>query len=293
MSKNQNLVDLSIPETELQFQEFSNVGSAAELDIPMSHTMTFNHSPDTPASDNEAQESEALVSEPTTQKNYSFWTLEFYQRYFDVNTDKVLQRILWSMIPKRGQSYLDYHIKPKPDLYGPFWISMTLTFSTAVMGNIANYLQTPANEVYHWRYDFHTVTFAATAIFSYAWIIPLILWAILRWNGDPKIGIIELICIYGYSLAIYVPVSILWVIQMRLLQWILVGAAATLSGSVLLGSTWPVIQGHRKLLVVIGILGLHLLLATGFMLSFFHVPSEIIATTEAIKTISLNHTNAP
>jgi hypothetical protein len=48
----------------------------------------------------------------------SFWTFRFYQQFFDVETDQVKTRILYSMFPKPGHSYLDYHVRPKPDLYG-------------------------------------------------------------------------------------------------------------------------------------------------------------------------------
>lgn len=60
-------------------------------------------------------------------KNHNFWTVEYYQKYFDVNTDDVIQRILSSVVPQRaGTGYFDQTIRAKPDMYGPFWISTTL-----------------------------------------------------------------------------------------------------------------------------------------------------------------------
>lgn len=39
---------------------------------------------------------------------------------------------------------------------GPFWICVTLVFTTAVAGNIANYMLLHDYEKqYEWRYDFH------------------------------------------------------------------------------------------------------------------------------------------
>lgn len=40
---------------------------------------------------------------------------------------------------------------------GPFWICMTLVFSVAVAGNLANYLysQSTSSSSYVWKYDFH------------------------------------------------------------------------------------------------------------------------------------------
>jgi len=37
---------------------------------------------------------------------------------------------------------------------GPFWICITLVFTVAVAGNLANYFHS-AGEHYKWKYDFH------------------------------------------------------------------------------------------------------------------------------------------
>ena len=56
---------------------------------------------------------------------------------------------------------------------------------------------------------FISVTLAATAIFSYWWVIPFVLFAVLWWRGNPaRYTFLELICVYGYSLAIYIPISV-------------------------------------------------------------------------------------
>lgn len=54
-------------------------------------------------------------------------------------------------------------------------------FTIAVSGNISNYLQS-ANKAVHWRYDFHLVSYAATAITCYVWLVPLALWAAIKWT---------------------------------------------------------------------------------------------------------------
>lgn len=287
-----------IAESQLQFQEFSvsDIGGAAELDVKSSHTLTFNHSPDTPGSDVEGPESE-LLGGAEGKQTASFWTFEFYQQFFDVDTNRVVERILWSMIPRPGVSYLQHHIKPKPDLYGPFWICVTLIFTIAISGNLVNYLQTASTRNYHWKYDFHTVTYAATAIFIYAWLIPAALWGTLKWYGsqEARLSFLEILCAYGYSLSIYIPVSILWVIQIEWLQWLLVGTGAALSGSVLLMTVWPTVQGDKRCIILAAVLGLHILLANGFMLFFFHVPTmtdiPALPVTPQISTVASNSTH--
>ncbi|XP_054730707.1 protein YIPF1 [Anastrepha obliqua] len=220
----------------------------------------------------------------------SFLTLEYYQQFFNVDTFVVLERIANSIIPKRASgNYLRSNIGQNPDLYGPFWITVTLIFSIAISGNIASYLQ-HANDNYHWRYNFHLVSYAATCIFIYANLFPIALWAVFKYslkpvtddveneNADYSPSLLSLMCVYGYSLFIYIPVSVLWVIQISLLQWLLVITAALLSGSVLIIVLTPALRNSKlSLFLIIGILGAHFLLAAGFMLYFFHVPGNAVS----------------
>ena len=123
------------------------------------------------------------------------------------------------MVPVPGKSFLQHHIRPKPDLYGPFWICCTLVFSIAISGNLADFLQKSVDpeQSIKWHYDFHKVTLAATAVFSYAGLVPASLYGFLWWSssglGTATLSFLELVCLYGYSLAIYIPVSLLWLIQ--------------------------------------------------------------------------------
>jgi len=53
------------------------------------------------------------------------------------------------------------------------------------------------------------VSYAATAIFLYAWLLPLIIWGVMWWQGgQTRISMLETLCVYGYSLAIFVPISV-------------------------------------------------------------------------------------
>lgn len=55
-----------------------------------------------------------------------------------------------------------------------------------------------------------SVTIAATAIFSYAWLVPLGIWGFLLWRNNKILNLVsytfmEIVCVYGYSLSIYIP----------------------------------------------------------------------------------------
>ena len=206
-----------------------------------------------------------------------FWKLEYYQQFFNVTTSDVGHRILSSMIPNR-KGFIDV-ISSNPDLFGPLWVCVTLIVTASMSGNIAKYFGSEGQSV--WTFQFQEVTSLATILFIYTWIVPILLWGVLIWRvGQANThSLLSMITLYGYSLSIYIPVSILWTVLIRFItvQWVLTMTAAALSGGVLAISFWPVIKRDRQKIAygVIGaILLLHILLAVGFQLYFFRSVSS-------------------
>uniref|UniRef100_A0A1I7XU15 Zinc finger Ran-binding domain-containing protein 2 n=1 Tax=Heterorhabditis bacteriophora TaxID=37862 RepID=A0A1I7XU15_HETBA len=76
----------------------------------------------------------------SVNKNKNIFSFSFYQKYFDVDTDQVLKRLLNSVVPTHNNYILDF-VQPVPDLWGPFWISVTLVFFIGIFGNIAQYIE--------------------------------------------------------------------------------------------------------------------------------------------------------
>jgi len=247
---------------------------------------------------------------PSDWKTSNFWTFAFYQQFFDIDTVDVKNRVMYSMVPMPGKSFLQYHIRPRPDLYGPFWVCVTLVFSIAISGNMSDYLQksfqTPdSDHTFAWHYDFHKVSLAAMVVFSYASLLPAGLYGFMWWAGAGQVGsstisFIELLCLYGYSLTIYIPVSLLWLVQISWWQWICVLLGAGLSGVVLFTPIWPAVRhqaARSAAIVMVVIVSLHILLAVGFMLYFFHVPSgsggagvHNVTETVPVKNDNINET---
>ncbi|GIY50123.1 protein YIPF1 [Caerostris extrusa] len=271
-------------QSELQFQDFS-LGATSPDVATLSPSGSFSSYKE----DLRDDENEDLLS-TEKKEGSSFWKFSYYQSFFDVDTDQVAQRIIWSMIPLPGRAtFLDRQIRPKPDLYGPFWIAATLVFSTAISANIANYLRTEGQGAHLWSYDFHKVSLSATAVYSYTFLLPLILWGLMWYRQNTnRYTLLEMLCVYGYSLAIYVPISVLWVIQVAWFQWILVIIGAVLSGAVLLQTFWPTFRDENKKIAVVVLclmLLFHTLLAVGFVTYFFR-PSgnEVTVVTSMTST---------
>lgn len=289
----------TVSQEELVFQDIphsAKLSSAAEAsDGKNVQTHTFTNFPN-PEDSDEDDKADLLEGK---KKAPSFWTFEYYQTFFDVDSRQVLDRILWSMYPNPNTNYLQTKIRPNPDLYGPFWICTTLVFSVAIAGNLANYLYDHSNDKTHvWKYDFHKVTLASAAIFVYWWLMPTLLYGLLWWRGN-QAGYLfsEIICIYGYSLAIYIPISILWVFPFYWLQWLLVMLGMALSGTVLVFTLWPSIRHDKKQVsfgAMAAVMLMHGLLAVGFMLFFFHGSVDTSPlTTPASDNATLTTTTTP
>jgi len=208
-----------------------------------------------------------------------FLSMAFYQQYFDVDTDQVQRRLLHSFFPRLGANFIVEHIQPIPDLYGPFWIAVTLIFTMAICGNIANYIHTDGQGA-TFENDFGFVTGATSLICSYVILVPLAFYSLCWYRKSlVQFAYLELLSAYGYSLAIFVPVSILWVIDNHIFRWALIGVSVALSGSVLVNSLWPAVKDDRNRLVafavIAGVFLLHALLAVGFKQYYFdtaHAP---------------------
>jgi hypothetical protein len=210
---------------------------------------------------------------------YTPFQLEYYQKYFNVSTNDVCARIVASVLPtklSRDQTLLE-KIRPNPDLYGPFWITCTLIFTIAISGNLNNFFhQFGVTNSAHtvWHTDLHKVTLTATVLMVYWLLMPTILYMTMtarQIKGD--LEFVELVCVYGYSLSIYIPIAVLWIFRIQVLQWALVLVATGLSGTVLVITFLPQLKQDQSkqftYLGSFGILFMHALLGIGFMLHFF------------------------
>uniref|UniRef100_A0A671P8C3 Protein YIPF n=1 Tax=Sinocyclocheilus anshuiensis TaxID=1608454 RepID=A0A671P8C3_9TELE len=98
------------------------------------------------------------------KKSAPFWTFEYYQTLFDVDSHQVKNRIVGSMLPWPGKNFAEVYLRSKPDLYGPFWICATLIFAIAISGNISSFLVNYGQPKYKYVPDFRKITMAATIV---------------------------------------------------------------------------------------------------------------------------------
>jgi len=195
---------------------------------------------------------------------YSFYQPEFYQQFFNVDTMDVVWRGLNALWPFKTSFVAQ--AKSNPDLFGPFWIGTSLIFMMAACSNFAQYLGDAAA----WKYDFLKVTYGAAVIYSYLILLPLLFWGYLLW-ADIKMGLVEVFCIYGYSLLVYIAVAVLCIIPIQWLQWVLVSVGCLISTAFLVLNLWQPLRDKMSYsLVVLGVVtALQIGLALTFRLYFF------------------------
>lgn len=142
-------------------------------------------------------------AEAAAPKAVTIWSLDYYAKYFDVDTSEVLFRILAAILPK--QNFLDL-ISPNPDLYGPFWISTTLIlvlFITSVMGSALDFLI----KSQPYSPDYSLLTYAIATIYPYTFLLPLLLWGVGKYTGVP-LQLLHVVGVYGYGLSVWVPLCV-------------------------------------------------------------------------------------
>lgn len=197
------------------------------------------------------------------------FTVGAYKPYFDVDTSDVLDRIKDSVLPFSG--IFNEKNSERPDLYGPFWICTTLIFVAAAIGTFVTYLAHKLKNQ-EWEYDINLVTWSAGLFYGYVLVVPICLYVILKYFSAPS-GLAQLLCLYGYSLFVFIPALCLSVIPVDLFRWVIAGVAGVMSASFVALNLRNHIKsaGERWFLIVAGIFVLQLALSMVLKLYLFTV----------------------
>eukprot|EP00798_Chlamydomonas_sp_ICE-L_P027110 gene27110-2335_t len=162
-------------------------------------------------------------AEDTTQ--YGFWNLRRYRPYFNVDTQEVMWRVGNSLVGALRPNFMEV-TNEAPDLYGPFWVATTLVFVTAVAGNFSSYLAWLHNSKLASVDDpTATVWYADATKYTRSPRLKALFIAMLVDDGGTPTG---------YSLSIFVPVSLLCILPVNWLRWLLVMVSTVMSGGFLM-----------------------------------------------------------
>nr|ACU23194.1 unknown [Glycine max] len=207
--------------------------------------------------------------EPQQGGWFQTFTIAAYKPYFDVDTSDVLERIIDSLFPFRGS--FNEKTATDPDLYGPFWICTTLIFVAASIGTFVTYIAHKLKSK-EWDYDINLVTWSAGLFYGYVTIVPLCLYVIPKYFSAPA-GLVQLFCLYGYSLFVFIPALCMSVVPLDIFRWVVAGVAGFMSATFVALNLRAHIKsaGERWFLIVAGIFLLQLALAVVLKLYLFTV----------------------
>ncbi|XP_043701997.1 protein YIPF1 homolog isoform X2 [Telopea speciosissima] len=205
--------------------------------------------------------------QPSTNGWKGVFNVLSYTQYFNVDTDTVLERIMSSLNPLGGTFFSK--IDANPDLYGLVWISTTLVFVIALLGNCATYLIRKQNDSStSWSFDVNYVNLAACAVYGYALLVPLAFYFLLQYLGS-RASLVHFWCMWGYSLFIFIFSSILLVIPVEILRWIIIILTGVASACFVSLNIKSYIEATDLMVVVVAAFALQVALALFIKICFF------------------------
>ena len=178
-----------------------------------------------------------MISQTITDKAkdqvYKSWIdrylccFNWLKKYFQITSKDFFRRILLSIIPFNTKFY--EAIENSPDFYGPFWIYTSFIILVSGCGSLTRTIQGKRDTNFFQEF----VPTAALLIYCIGFGVPIFLTVISKIFGA-TIDIAPVICVYGYSYTIFLPITIVCSIPNQLLQWILLAYAIFSSTSLII-----------------------------------------------------------
>lgn len=218
-----------------------------------------------------------------------------YQQYFNVDTIDIYDRMMavFTTFAVVGgfQSVLEQN-GSGADLYGPFWISTTLVFFVAVSSNLSMYLHSDSSSDF--EYDVNHVGRAMGVIYSFVFTLSFILYFSFQCLSI-RVALVEIICIYGYSMVPFLPAALLCAIPFNIWIWMVLSIAGTISLNLVLknlvGSMMKrddtdssnTFWGKKKDGPILGtLIGCHFILLLVLKMRFYHHAAKAPTTSDPV-----------
>ena len=227
------------------------------------------------------------VVDKAKEQAYKSWIdgylccFNWLKRYFKINSKDFITRVIQSIIPFNSKFY-DL-ISTNPDFYGPFWIFTCFVILVSSCGALTRTIQGKRDSNFYQKF----IPTAATLIYFIGFGVPIFIALLTKIFGG-KIGIASIICIYGYSYTIFLPITIICSIPSQVLQWIFLGYAILSSTSLIIMSiskSISKIQKGKKIAIIIIIIIFQLIIFVVLKFYFFkHLNKELDGNEEEENT---------
>ena len=245
------------------------------------------------------------IAEKAKEQVYKSWfdrylcCFNWLKRYFKITSKDFITRIIRSIIPFNSKFY-DL-ISSNPDFYGPFWIYTLFTVLVSGCGALTRTIQGRRDLNFYQEF----IPTAALLIYFIGFFVPIFITLLSKIFGA-KLNVAPVICVYGYSYTIFLPITIICSIPSQLLQWILLGYAIISSSSLVImsiGKSLAEIKKGKKIAIIVFIIIFQFILFCVLKFYFFkHINKELdesneieepTPVVEVVKTILVENTAAP
>ena len=233
---------------------FNNV---AEREVVIINPNALNNN------DNNIQTSLERINKTWIDKFFCCFTI--FKKYFRITSQDFILRFINSYIPFNHK--FGNLIKGNPDLYGPIWIYTSLILIISATGSLTRTLQGHNNKNFFQEF----IPIAGMLIYSVGFGLPIIITFLMKAFGT-SLGFVDVICTYGYSFSIFLPMSIICVIQVNAIQWIALIYAVFSSTSLLVVNYYKLMgefSKNKKYIIIAVVLLAQIGLLLFFKLYFF------------------------
>lgn len=117
--------------------------------------------------------------------------VETLKKYFNITTKEFVNRVKNGIMPD-NRSFL-VQIESNPDIYGPFWITITVSILCFALGNISVWIHHEGKFTYNFQSFVSTLNLLSAFVFGY----PFAIWFYKK-SSAPKVVI--LMSLYGYTI---------------------------------------------------------------------------------------------
>ncbi|KAJ2811703.1 hypothetical protein FBU31_004582 [Coemansia sp. 'formosensis'] len=211
---------------------------------------------------------------------HSVWHTEYWAQYFNVDSSDVVQRSFLAVVPK--DSFLDVY-NANPDLWGTFWIPTSVIFAMFVTASLSQSIAV-ALAGQKREYDFTMLSFAVFTIYTYVLAIGTFVYLATKYFGSQP-GLMECFSVYGYAMAVWIPISVLCVLPFDWFRWVMVAVGFASSGFFIMRSVNQIVSRSNGKLhkgIIPLLLVAHALLVVVFKFRFFsYSVSSVPAATPA------------